>query len=85
MDITPTYNYLPMKGYKTFETGIDKKGLSKVIQKIREFNDSVSSNQLSKGEAGETLDSLANTLSVTNRYHSSTISMAELAPLHTMI
>jgi len=85
MDIAPTYDYLPMKGYKTFETGIDKKGLSKVIQKIREFNDSVSSNQLSTEEAGETLDSLASTLSVTNRYHSSTISMAELAPLHTMI
>mmetsp|Transcript_149 Transcript_149/g.211 ORF Transcript_149/g.211 Transcript_149/m.211 type:complete len:850 (-) Transcript_149:52-2601(-) len=85
MDITPTYDHLPMKGYKTFESGIDKKGLSKVVQKIREFNDSVSSNQLSTGEAGETLDSLANTLSVTNRYHSSTISMAELAPLHTMI
>jgi phospholipase A-2-activating protein len=82
MDITPTYDYLPMKGYKTFETGIDMKGLSKVIQKIREFNDSVSSNQLSSGEA---LDSLANTLSITNRYHSSTISLAELAPLHTMI
>jgi phospholipase A-2-activating protein len=85
MDITPTYDHLPMKGYKTFETGIDKKGLSKVIQKVREFNDSVTSNQLSTGEAGETLDSLANTLSVTNRYHSSTISLAELAPLHTMI
>lgn len=85
MDITPTYEYLPMKGYKTFETGIDKKGLSKVIQKIREFNDSVSSNQLSTGEAAEALDSLANTLSVTNRYHSSKISMSELAPLHTMI
>jgi len=85
MDITPTYDYLPMKGFKTFETGIDTKGLSKVIQKIREFNDSVSSNQLSAGEAGESLDSLANTLSITNRYHSSTISLAELAPLHTMI
>ena len=85
MDITPTYDYLPMKGYKTFETGIDKKGLSKVVQKIQEFNDSVTSNQLSTGESGEALDSLVNTLSVTNRYHSSTISLAELAPLHTMI
>ena len=85
MDITSTYEYLPMKGYKTFETGIDTKGLSKVIQKIREFNDSVPSNQLSAGESGETLDSLANTLSTTNRYHSSKISLVELAPLHTMI
>ena len=85
MDFSPTYDYLPMKGYKTFETGIDTKGLTKVIQKIREFNDSVPSNQLSSNDAGQALDSLANTLSVTNRYHSSTISLAELTPLHTMI
>lgn len=85
MDFSPTYDYLPMKGYKTFETGIDTKGLTKVIQKIREFNDSVSSNQLSSNDAGQALDSLANTLSVTNRYHSSTVSLAELTPLHTMI
>ena len=85
MEVTPSYDYLPMKGYKTFETGMDKKGLSKVIQKIREFNDCVSTNQLSSSEAGETLDSLASTLSVTNRYHSSTISLAEVANIHTMI
>ena len=85
MDTSPSYGHLPMNGYKTFETGVDKKGLTKVVQKIREFNSNVLSNQLSPVEAGEALDKLTSTLSITNRYHSSVISLAELAPLHTMI
>lgn len=86
MDITPTYNYLPMQGYKIFDAGIDKKGLAKVVSKVREFNAAVdSSNTLSASEASDVLDSLSNTLSVTNRYHSSIISDMELATIHKMI
>ncbi|KAL7525055.1 hypothetical protein ACHAXR_000838 [Thalassiosira sp. AJA248-18] len=88
MDVTPTYDHLPMKGYKIFDAGIDKKGLTKVISKVREFNndDAISSsNALSLSEANDVLDSLSTTLSITNRYHSSTISDMELATVHKMI
>ena len=86
MEVTPTYDHLPMKGYKVFDGGIDKKGLTKVISKIREFNDAVTSNnKLSPNEANDVLDSLCTTLSVTNRYHSSTISDIELATIQKMI
>lgn len=87
METEPTlaYAHLPMKGYKTFDAGIDKKGLTKVVQKIREFNNSVTSNQLSPNESEHLLDSLSITLATTNRYHSSTVSTAELAIIHKMI
>ncbi|KAL7487245.1 hypothetical protein ACHAW6_012846 [Cyclotella cf. meneghiniana] len=80
-----SYQHLPMRGYKVFDAGVDKKGLTKVLQKIREFNQEISCNQLSPNEIGEPLDSLTNTLCITNRYHSSTISTVELLPLRKMI
>eukprot|EP00804_Cyclotella_cryptica_P003849 CCRYP_015725-RA/>CCRYP_015725-RA protein AED:0.13 eAED:0.13 QI:658/1/1/1/0.5/0.33/3/49/678 len=80
-----SYDHLPMRGYKVFDAGVDKKGVSKVVQKIREFNQEVSCNQLSSDEVGDSLDSLTNTLCITNRYHSSTISTTELLPLRKMI
>ncbi|KAL3783969.1 hypothetical protein HJC23_013349 [Cyclotella cryptica] len=80
-----SYDHLPMRGYKVFDAGVDKKGVSKVVQKIREFNQDVSCNQLSSDEVGDSLDSLTNTLCITNRYHSSTISTTELMPLRKMI
>jgi len=87
MEVTPTYDYLPVKGYKSFDAGVDKKGLTKVIMKIREFNNEVtpSSKQLSSNEVNDVLDTLSNTLSITNRYHSSTISDMELAIIHKMV
>lgn len=84
VDTTPNYEHLPMKGYKFFDAGVDKKGLTKVLHKIGEFNASVSSKPLSSADQ-ESLDSLADTLSITNRYHSTTVSNLELAPLTTMI
>ena len=84
MDTTPNYQHLPMNGYKFFDAGVDKKGLTKVLQKIGEFNASVSSKPLSSADQ-ESLDSLAETLSITNRYHSTTVSNVELAPLSAMI
>jgi len=91
METTPIYNHLPMKGYKLFDSGIDKKGLGKVLQKIREFNDSdaisnaTDSRQLKPNESIDLLNSLSNTLATTNRYHSSTVSNAELNTLSKMI
>ncbi|KAL7552986.1 hypothetical protein ACHAWF_016226 [Thalassiosira exigua] len=85
MEVTPTYDHLPMKGYKAFDAGIDKKGLGKVLAKIRELNgDAPESRKLTSREAGEVLDSLAATLAVTNRYHSSSVSDMELAVIHKM-
>mmetsp|Transcript_25452 Transcript_25452/g.54765 ORF Transcript_25452/g.54765 Transcript_25452/m.54765 type:complete len:867 (+) Transcript_25452:108-2708(+) len=86
MEVTPSYNHLPMKGYKVFDAGVDKKGLTKVVAKIREINNNVSSNnQLPSSEANDVLDTLSATLSTTNRYHSTTISDIELAIIHKMI
>ncbi|KAL9180234.1 hypothetical protein ACHAXT_008204 [Thalassiosira profunda] len=85
MEVAPTYEYLPMKGYKTFDAGVDAKGLAKVAGKVREFNDASTANALSPNEAGDVLDALAATLAVTNRYHSSTVSDAELAAIHKMV
>lgn len=87
--VTPTYNHLPMRGYKIFDGGVDTKGLAKVVSKIRELNDTVvdpsSTLRLTSSEAKDTLDTLSTTLSITNRYHSSSISAVELAVLHKMV
>jgi len=88
MEVTPTYDHLPMKGYKIFDGGVETKVLTKVVSKIRELNDTVitpSTHRLTSNEANEVLDALSTTLSITNRYHSSTISDIELAVLHKMI
>ena len=83
---TPAFDHLPMRGYKVFDAGVDKKGLDKVLAKIREFNDAVpAGSKLAPGEAGDVLDALSATLSVTNRYHASTISDAELAVIRKMV
>ncbi len=85
---TPTYYHLPMKGYKIFDGGIDSKGLTKVVSKIRELNDTVvvpSTHRLTSNEAKDVLDSLSTTLSMTNRYHASSISTIELAVLHKVV
>jgi phospholipase A-2-activating protein len=75
----PTYQYLPMKGYRLFESGTDKTPLSKVLGKVREFNENVPQDQkLSSEQCGDLLEGLAQTLSATNRYHSSSISNEEL-------
>ena len=86
--VTLTYDYLPVKGYKIFDGGIDSKGLAKVVSKIRELNDTVivpSTHRLTSNEAKDVLDSLSTTLSITNRYHASSISTIELAILHKMV
>ena len=83
MESTPTYEHLPVRGYKFFDAGIDKKGLTKILQKMDEFNATVS-NPLSTSDR-EALDSLTETLSITNRYHSTSISDVEMIPLRTMI
>eukprot|EP00584_Thalassiosira_punctigera_P002736 CAMPEP_0172529212 /NCGR_PEP_ID=MMETSP1067-20121228/3349_1 /TAXON_ID=265564 ORGANISM="Thalassiosira punctigera, Strain Tpunct2005C2" /NCGR_SAMPLE_ID=MMETSP1067 /ASSEMBLY_ACC=CAM_ASM_000444 /LENGTH=857 /DNA_ID=CAMNT_0013313225 /DNA_START=63 /DNA_END=2636 /DNA_ORIENTATION=+ len=86
MEVTPMYEHLPMKGYKIFDAGVDKKGLTKVLAKIREFNSAVpAADALSPNEADGILDSLANTLAITNRYHSSKVSDAELVTIRKMI
>jgi phospholipase A-2-activating protein len=83
---TPAFDHLPMRGYKIFDAGVDKNGLGKVLSKIREFNDDVPTDQkLVPSEANDLLNTLSTTLSVTNRYHASTISDAELAIIHKMI
>lgn len=90
MDITPTptpapsYTNFPMRGYKTFETGADQKVLSKVCNKIREFN-SCLNNNLSPNEIDGTLDSLCQTIAATNRYHATTVSDEELAMILKMM
>lgn len=83
MNVVPTYEHLPMRGYKFFDAGVDKKGLGKVVQKIDEFNAQVAK-PLSSADQ-ESLQTLCDTLSITNRYHSTTISNLELVPLRTMI
>lgn len=84
-----TYQHLPMKGYRKFETGADMKILTKVCGKIREFNSSaIDNNNLSPSEISSdgnvststsTLDSLCQTIATTNRYHATRISDMELA------
>jgi len=78
-----SYQHLPMKGYRKFETGADMKILTKVCGKIREFNSSaIDSNNLPPSEIssdGNVLDSLCQTIATTNRYHSTKISDMELA------
>jgi hypothetical protein len=37
MVASPTCEHLPMKRYKVFDAGVDKKGLSKILSKISEF------------------------------------------------
>uniref|UniRef100_A0A7S3QBI1 Phospholipase A-2-activating protein n=1 Tax=Chaetoceros debilis TaxID=122233 RepID=A0A7S3QBI1_9STRA len=78
-----TYQHLPMKGYRKFETGADMKILAKVCGKIREFNSSaIDNNNLSPSEIssdGNVLDSLCQTIATTNRYHATSISDMELA------
>ena len=76
----PSYRYLPMKGYRLFETGTDKPLMAKVVAKIREFNSVVSPDlQLSSDQCGALLDNLSLVLCATNRYHSSELSQAEMA------
>ena len=83
MESAPTYEHLPVRGYRFFDAGIDKKGLAKILQKMDEFNETIS-NSLSSSDR-ELLNSLTETLCITNRYHSTSISDAEMIPLQTMI
>jgi phospholipase A-2-activating protein len=83
MEVSPSYDHLPMRGYKIFDAGVDKRGLSKVIQKIHEFSDKAD-DPLSSSDKGS-LESLCDTLAITNRYHSSAISPSELMPIRNMI
>ena len=90
MDITPSptsgpsYTHLPMRGYKSFETGADVKVLSKVSHKIREFNSSMENN-LAPQEVNFVLDGLCQTIAATNRYHATAISDQELSIVYKMM
>jgi len=86
MEITPdpSYTHLPMRGYKSFETGADAKILSKVCNKIREFNSSMENN-LAPEQVNSVLDELCQTIAATNRYHATTISDQELSIVYTMM
>lgn len=76
--------YLPMIGYKYFESGSDEVTLSKIRNKIYEFNSTLNSN-LSPKEISSDLDHLCEIISATNRYHVTTISDSELAVILKMI
>ncbi len=81
---TPAYQHLPMRGYKSFETGADKKTLAKVSTKIAEFNTAFNSN-LSSNEISVLLENLISTIAATSRYHTTTISDNELQIVLKMI
>eukprot|EP00555_Chaetoceros_dichaeta_P009228 CAMPEP_0198260324 /NCGR_PEP_ID=MMETSP1447-20131203/9324_1 /TAXON_ID=420782 /ORGANISM="Chaetoceros dichaeta, Strain CCMP1751" /LENGTH=848 /DNA_ID=CAMNT_0043947955 /DNA_START=87 /DNA_END=2633 /DNA_ORIENTATION=+ len=90
MDIdaaTPSYQYLPMKGYKSFDAGADSKTLTKIITKIREFNatNTTDNNPTLSTNDIDLLDNLCATLGATSRYHSSSITDAELNVIHKII
>lgn len=78
------FKYLPMIGYKCFDTGSDVTTLTKICNKIREFNLTLNSN-LSPDEVSTDLDHLCATISATNRYHASCVSDTELNIIHKMI
>ena len=84
MDASPTYDHIPMRGYKTFDSGADSKGLAKVVSKVRELNAS-SSSPLPPSLADDALDSLASVLAVTNRYHSSSVPDGGLEAIRRMV
>ena len=81
---SPSYQHLPMKGYKSFETGTEMKTLMKVSKKIAEFNTALNSN-LSQDELTNVLGNLLETISATSRYHATTVSDAELQILLKMM
>jgi len=71
------YKYIPMKGYKYFEAGMERKSMDKMLNKIRDFGASAPSL--------EVLDGLCTTLSATSRYHSSIIATNEVCEVQKMI
>jgi FOG: WD40 repeat len=73
-----TYKYIPMKGYKSFETGTDRTTLEKVYKKIEEFN-SCPNNNLTPNELSSVLNGLCQTIAATNRYHATTVTDVELS------
>ena len=79
---TPTYQYLPMRGYKAFETGADAKTLGKIGTKIREFYTHYGALE---EPVTTQLDSLIATLSATNRYHATRITEKELDLVKEMV
>jgi len=84
MEIVPTptsnntYKHIPMKGYKSFETGADVTTLEKVCKKIQEFN-SCPNNNLTPDEMTSVLNGLCDTIAATNRYHATTLTDRELS------
>jgi len=84
MDASPTYDHIPMRGYKSFDSGADARGLAKVVSKVRELNSS-SSDPLPPSLADDALDGLASVLAVTNRYHSSTVPDGGLEAIRRMV
>ena len=78
------YAHLPVRGYKSFETGATEQGLGKIVAKAREFNSTLTTN-LTTEEIGPTLDALCQTLAATNRYHASKVSDEELAAVGKMV
>ncbi|EJK71889.1 hypothetical protein THAOC_06627, partial [Thalassiosira oceanica] len=73
-----------MRGYKTFDSGADPKGLSRVVSKVRELNAS-SPRPLPPSLADDALDSLASVLAATSRYHSSSVPDAGLEAVRRMV
>lgn len=82
----PTYRHLPMRGYKSFETGADAKSFAKILSKLKEFNTTIDSDkQLPETDVTKVLRGLADTLSTTNRYHATKIADDELNVLKRML
>jgi len=89
VDISPpSYQELPMVGYKSFESGADTKTLKKIMDKIRQFNADIlndNDNNILSSDETDMLDNLCMTLGATSRYHASSISTAELKVIHNMV
>ena len=77
----PTYQHLPMRGYKAFETGADAKTLGKIVGKITDG----SVNGWTEESLKTTLDSLVATIAATNRYHATKITNKELLLIEKMV
>ena len=81
---TPSYQHIPMKGYKSFETGADMKTLRKAAKKIAEFNSALNTN-LTSDELNVGLENLLSTIAATSRYHATTVSELELQLIQKMM
>jgi len=79
-----SFQHIPMKGFLSFETGVDKQTLEKICAKIREFNNTLDNN-LPPVDVIDSLNNLCATLVATSRYHASTITDQGLKTVFKMI